>query len=46
MKLTNLRRGEPLRNLFEVPADYKIEEGGGLPGGVMYFNHKVDGPVH
>jgi hypothetical protein len=23
-KLTNLRRGEPARNLFEVPADYKV----------------------
>ena len=45
-KLTNVRRGEPLRSLFEVPADYKIEEGGGLPGGVMYFNHKADSPVH
>lgn len=27
-RLTNLRRGEPNRSLFEVPADYKIEEGG------------------
>ena len=45
-KLTNLRRGEPLRTLFEVPSDYKIEEGGGLPGGVMYFNHKADSSVH
>ncbi len=45
-KLTNVRRTEPLHSLFEVPADYKIEEGGGLPGNVMYFNHKADGPVH
>ena len=45
-KLTNVRRTEPLHSLFEVPADYKIEEAGGLPGGVMYFNHKADGPVH
>jgi len=32
-KLTNLRRGEPSRNLFEVPSDYKILEDG--PGNVM-----------
>ena len=23
-KLTNLRRGEPARSLFELPADYKV----------------------
>jgi len=23
-KLTNLRRGEPGRNLFELPADYRV----------------------
>ena len=45
-KLTNVRRGEPLHSLFEVPSDYKIEDGGGLPGGVMYFNHKADSSVH
>jgi len=28
-KLTNLRRGEPARQIFEVPSDYKITEGGG-----------------
>ena len=27
-KLTNVRRAEPARYLFEVPADYKINEGG------------------
>jgi len=27
-KLTNVRRNEPSRDLFEVPADYKINEGG------------------
>ena len=45
-KLTNVRRTEPLHSLFEVPADYKIEEAGGLPGNAIYFNHKADGPVH
>lgn len=28
-KLTNLRRGEPARQMFEVPGDYKVTEGGG-----------------
>ena len=28
-KLTNLRRGEPARQIFEVPADDKVTEGGG-----------------
>ena len=45
-KLTNVRRGEPLRTLFEVPADYKMEEGSGGSGNVMFFNHKTDGPAH
>ncbi len=27
-RLTNINRAEPARSLFEVPADYKIEEGG------------------
>ncbi len=45
-KLTNVRRGEPLRTLFEVPADYKMEEGGGGSGNVMFFNHKTDGTAH
>ena len=27
-KLTNLRRAEPARYLFEIPADYKINESG------------------
>jgi hypothetical protein len=30
-RLTNINRAEPAQTLFEVPADYKIEEGG--PGG-------------
>jgi hypothetical protein len=28
-RLTNLRRGEPARQLFEVPGDFKVTEGGG-----------------
>lgn len=28
-KLTNLRKGEPSRLLFEAPADYTVQEGGG-----------------
>jgi hypothetical protein len=27
-RLNNIKRGEPARSLFEVPADYKLEEGG------------------
>jgi len=30
-RLTNINRAEPARSLFEIPTDYKIEEGG--PGG-------------
>ena len=40
-KLQNLRRGEPVRSLFEVPADYKIEDAKG-GGQVMMFQHKSD----
>ena len=39
-KLQNLRRGEPGRNLFEVPADYKIVDANS--GNMMFFNHKID----
>ena len=27
-RLTNINRGEPLKELFEVPPDYKVVEGG------------------
>jgi hypothetical protein len=36
MRVTNLRRSEPPRYLFEVPADYKIVE-----AGEMKFEHRV-----
>ena len=29
-KLTNIDRGEPAHSLFEVPADYKLAEPGGM----------------
>lgn len=31
-RLTNIKREEPARTLFEVPADYQIQEGGFGPG--------------
>jgi hypothetical protein len=31
-RLTNIHRAEPSQNLFEVPSDYKIEEGGFFGG--------------
>jgi hypothetical protein len=31
-RLTNITSGEPARSLFEIPADYKIEEGRFPPG--------------
>ena len=31
-RLTNIKREEPARSLFEVPADYQVQEGGGGPG--------------
>lgn len=37
-KLTNLRRGEPLKSLFEVPADYTVKEDG--PG--MRMMRKIE----
>jgi hypothetical protein len=30
-RLTNINRNEPVRSLFEVPSDYKIKEGPGVP---------------
>ncbi len=39
-KLTNVRRAEPLKTLFEIPSDYKIEEGPGSFG-MSIFNQKV-----
>jgi hypothetical protein len=29
-RLTNINRGEPDPSLFQVPADYTVEEGGGV----------------
>ena len=40
-KLTNVRRAEPLKTLFEVPSDYKIEEGPGSFG-MSIFNQKIN----
>lgn len=34
-RLTNINRAEPARTLFEVPADYKIEEGRSFGGSPM-----------
>jgi hypothetical protein len=31
-RLTNIKREEPARSLFEVPADYQVQEGGFGPG--------------
>lgn len=31
-RLTNIKREEPARSLFEVPADYQLQEGGFGPG--------------
>ncbi|MFL6275753.1 MAG: hypothetical protein ACJ74G_11260 [Blastocatellia bacterium] len=31
-RLTNIKREEPVRSLFEVPADYQVQEGGFGPG--------------
>lgn len=39
-KLTNVRRAEPLKTLFEVPSDYKIEDGSGSFG-MSIFNQKI-----
>ncbi len=39
-KLTNVRRAEPLKTLFEVPSDYKMEEGPGSFG-MSIFNQRV-----
>lgn len=42
-KLTNVRRTEPLKSLFEVPSDYKIEDGpGGTSGGMTIFNQRIN----
>jgi hypothetical protein len=30
-RLTNINRSEPAHSLFEIPADYKLEEGAGRP---------------
>jgi hypothetical protein len=38
-KLTNLRRGEPLKSLFEVPADYTVKSQELLP---MRMMRKID----
>jgi hypothetical protein len=38
-RLTNINRSEPARSLFEVPADYTIEQ-----GGEMRYKVQVDGP--
>ena len=40
-KLTNVRRAEPLKSLFEVPADYKIEEVSGASG-MTIFNQRIN----
>ena len=40
-KLTNVRRAEPLKTLFEVPSDYKIEEGSSSFG-MSIFNQKIN----
>ncbi len=41
-KLTNVRRAEPLKSLFEVPSDYKIEEGSGTSSGTTFFNQRIN----
>ena len=41
-KLTNVRRAEPSKNLFEVPSDYKIEEGPSTSGGMTIFNQRIN----
>ncbi len=41
-KLTNVRRAEPLKNLFEVPSDYKIEEGPSTSSGMTIFNQRIN----
>jgi hypothetical protein len=32
-RLTDIKRSEPARSLFEIPADYRLEKEGGRPGG-------------
>jgi len=39
MRVTNLRRGEPARYLFEVPSDYKIVEG---MGGDVQIERRIE----
>jgi len=41
-RLTNINRSEPAHSLFEIPADYKLEEGAGRP---FFFSERKKKPT-
>ena len=43
-KLTNINRAEPAKSLFEVPSDYTIKEGPGMPPRIAPFRKKLANP--
>ena len=43
-KLTNINRAEPAKSLFEVPSDYTIKEGPGVPPRIAPLRKKLANP--